>query len=86
MKTFYEVRWWMYQYNGGGNIKNGYQLCSKRFNLLSEAQCLLNKITIFITKPESKESEAYKDFISSYVWDGYIHRLDGIYKITEEKL
>lgn len=86
MKTYYEVRWVMYQYNGGGNISSGHQYCSKRFDLLSNAECLQNKIVTFITQPDSRKSDSYKEFVGTYVWEGYISRFDGIYKITEEKL
>lgn len=92
MKTFYEVRWVIYQYNGGGQIKNGNILCKESFLDLKTACKLTEQIVIWITHPETRDIsnfdqfKNYNEFIDHYVWDGYLVKLDGLYKITEEKL
>ena len=79
MKIAYEVRFTCYQYNGGGNIRNGYYPFKKPFDDLAAAQ----EFAEIIKKQVGEHS---REFARDYVWDGFVHQFDGIYNVTEEKL
>lgn len=92
MKILYEIRFVIYQYNGGGQIYPGNQLFKEKFSDIKTAKKFSNKIIEWITKPETRNTgcieqiDNYQAFINRYVWDGYLVKFDGIYKMTEEKL
>jgi hypothetical protein len=75
----YEVRFTCYQYNGGGNIRNGAVHCKEVFTELKKAQDFAEQV-----------SEAIGDRTwateRNYVWDGYVDQFNGIYRVVEERV
>lgn len=80
MITYYEVRFLLYQYNGGGQIRNGLEKHKEKFKTIEDATKFHNSLQVL------KMSGNTSEFASNYIWGGYLDKIDGIYKITEEKL
>jgi hypothetical protein len=84
-KKFYQVRFVCYQYNGGGSIRNGDQLITEEFDKLEDAEKFGEKVISFV-KRSAEAPEGSREFASKYVWDGFVSKYLGIYRITEEFL
>ncbi len=77
----YEVRFVIYQYNGGGSIKNGNQKCSESYLTREAAEAFYKTV-----KKYQELGQSPYEFIRNYVWDGYLVSADGLYEITDRKI
>lgn len=76
----YEVRFIAYERNGGGNIKNGNIHFVETFTSYEAAEEFYDKLD------QAKKNGDTNRLWMHYVWDGFLESVDGIYKITEEKV
>jgi len=81
---YYEVRFNCYQYNCGGQIRNGIVNCKRQFKDLDKAKEYLGNLK------ENLRLKGYSQWWTDesiyHIHDGYVDKIDGIYLITEEKL
>lgn len=92
MKITYQVRFVCYQYNCGGTITNGHYPFSRNFHTLKEAKTFADNVKRLCqcvpagTDEEIAEQHCRErcEFAGQYVHSGYVDRLIGIFKITEE--
>jgi hypothetical protein len=70
----------LYQYNSGG-ADNGLQKHKESFKDFEEALTFLHKLNMWL-----KNRQSTSEFAQNYCWDGYLERIDGLYKITEEQI
>lgn len=78
--TTYEVRFVCYRHNDG-RANNGFVQCQKRVPTLEEARHVAKHLAAVAGINEQSRMHAQQ-----YIHDGYIERIDGIWKITEEKV
>lgn len=87
MKTVYRVKFCCYQYNGGGTITSGDKLLYKDFVKIEDATEFASKIKTLLPDINSNVPEGSRDFATEnhYVWDGYVSKYVGVFKLTEDK-
>lgn len=83
---YYQVRFVCYQYNCGGSMTNGNQLCRVNLPDLPAARLLAEKVKGFARRHNSEIPEGSGEFARDYVHDGFVEKFVGIFKITEEEV
>ena len=84
MKTHYEVRFTIYQYNSG-KADNGWYVKCKKFeaNKMIEAIEFAEKIKWLALNKMSDESV---ELAEDYAWSGFVSSFDGLYQIQTEEM
>lgn len=76
----YEVRFNIFQYNSEG-ADNGYYRYGKRFTKLKDARAFYKQIMEWL-----ETDTCPREFIERYVWQGNLISVDGLWKITHERM
>lgn len=92
MSEHFEVRFVCYQYDCGGRGSNGWHKVMKKFTDLENAKKFAAKIknlsigNLIFDKEIQKRISRSSNFAKQYVYDGYVQKMVGLFKITEEKI
>lgn len=76
----YIVKFNLYHYNSGDG-HNGYFTHEKKFNNYENAILFYNHLKWWILGKRETS-----DFAKNYCWDGFLSSINGLYKITTEKI